>query len=104
MYLVLENKNQTIFSSVIFNLHKLDNNILAILEVRHPLYSLILQGFVLFRVVILLLIFLYTKRTHKLASQTGICVFHSIRVFYWVLMNAKYCKFEPLNLRLFCYF
>jgi hypothetical protein len=52
MYLVLENKNQTIFSLVIFNFHKLDNNTSAALEVRHPLSSLILQGFVLLRGVI----------------------------------------------------
>jgi hypothetical protein len=46
-----QKQNQQIFSLVIFNLHKLDNNIYVILEVQHPLYSLILQGFVLLQVV-----------------------------------------------------
>jgi ABC-type uncharacterized transport system permease subunit len=55
MYLVLENKNQTIFSLVIFNFHKLDNNIPAVFEVRQPLYTFILQGFVLLRVVIFII-------------------------------------------------
>jgi len=65
LYLFLENKNQQSFFLVIFNLHKLDNNTSAVLEVRHPQYSPILQGFVLLRVVNLLLIFLYTKRPHQ---------------------------------------
>jgi len=39
LYLFLENKNQQSFFLVIFNLHKLDNNTSAVLEVRHPQYS-----------------------------------------------------------------
>jgi hypothetical protein len=50
-----QKSNQTSFNYVIFNLEKLDSNIYAILEVRHPQYSHILQGFVLLRMVILLL-------------------------------------------------
>jgi tryptophan-rich sensory protein len=66
MYLFLENKKQIkhILHKVIFNLEKLDNNTYAFIKVRHPQYTSILQGFVLLRVIILLLIFLYTKRPH----------------------------------------
>jgi predicted neuraminidase len=55
LYLFLEKSNQTSFNKVIFNLEKLDSNTPTVLEVRHPLYNLILQGFILLRVVIIII-------------------------------------------------
>jgi len=54
-------KSKTFLIKLYLILIKLDNHTPAILEVRHPLYSLILQGFVLLRVIYLLLIYLVTK-------------------------------------------
>jgi hypothetical protein len=51
-FLKKQNQIKHILNLVIFNLKKLDYNTYAVLEVRHPLCSLILQGFVLLRVVI----------------------------------------------------
>jgi hypothetical protein len=48
---LVKKQNQQIFSLVIFNLHKLDNNTLAVIEVHHPLYGLVLQRFILLQVV-----------------------------------------------------
>jgi hypothetical protein len=54
-------KSKTFLIKLYLILIKLDNHTPAVLEVRHPLYSLILQGFVLLRVIYLLLIYLVTK-------------------------------------------
>jgi hypothetical protein len=58
-------KNQIVYllNLVIFNLKKLDNNTHAVIDVRHNLYSPILQRFILLQVVILLLIFFVHKKT-----------------------------------------
>jgi predicted neuraminidase len=55
LYLFLEKSNQTSFNKVIFNIEKIDINTPTVLEVRHPLYNLILQGFILLRVVIIII-------------------------------------------------
>jgi hypothetical protein len=51
LYTLLNFKFNNLLNLVIFNFYKLDSITPAVLEVRHSLYSLILQGFVLLRVV-----------------------------------------------------